>query len=164
MSQSALMSPQKKLLKHRGLECDPFERFDTDVFNPPKHGRPRTRAYAGADIIRKPRPVLARKPVMFDVVAIIKERHVVEETIVTRGASSVLKVSVQRTQTKTERISGKINEQEETRNRVQQESPQCQYGAKLKGNGRRNAGCFDARCDEPDAGPARQSAESPAAD
>jgi hypothetical protein len=62
--------------------------------------------------------MLARKPVMLDVVTIIEERNVVEEPIVTCCASCMLEVTVQRAQTETERITGKVNKYEETRSRV----------------------------------------------
>jgi hypothetical protein len=137
MSQGAFMSAEKKLLKKNGLECNPFQSLNIDVFDPSQYCRPWTRTYTWTDVIRKPRPVLARKPVMLDVISIIEERYVEEEPIVTRGSFRVLEVALQKTQTKAERITGEINKQEESRNRVQQESPQCEHGAKFKSNVRR---------------------------
>jgi hypothetical protein len=96
MSYGAFVSLEKKVLENVGPECDPFEGFNADVFDPSKYCRPRTRAHAGADVTRKPRPVLAWKPVMLDVVAVIEERHVVEEPVVTRDSSGMLEVTVQK--------------------------------------------------------------------
>src|SRR3954471_233403 len=117
------MSPEKKLLKQRGLQCDSFQRFNADAFDPSKHRRPRTTLRSTADVSRKPRPVLAWKAVMLDMVTVVEERHVVEETIVTCGASCVLKVAMQKAQAKTEGVTGEIREQEKPGCLVQQETP-----------------------------------------
>src|SRR5689334_22638782 len=129
------MRPEKHFLKQRETQCDPFQRFNADVFEPAKQRRPCTGACARADILRKTRPMLSRQPVMLHVIAVIEEQDVVEETIVTRGSVDVLEVTVQKTQAKTECITGEIDKQKETGGGVQQESPQREHRTKLNGYG-----------------------------
>src|SRR3954463_13642041 len=98
------MSPEKKPLKERGPQRDPFKRFNADVFDPSKHRRPCADPRSRTGVIRKPHPVLAWKPVMLDMITIIEERQIVKEAVMTRSSSGMLEITMQETQTKTQNI------------------------------------------------------------
>src|SRR5262249_52220075 len=113
-AEGAFMAAQHEALKSRGAQDESLQALERKEIEPAQHRGPGAAPRSGLWLSQL-RPVRRGVGVMFDVVAIVEEKGVVDRSVMARRLPAMLVVAMQTAQPKSEQVAGDVHREEEPR-------------------------------------------------